>query len=56
MVPAGYFVNPPLADFHLTAAATDAIDKGVSLPEAGLDLDGQPHSAGAAPDLGADER
>jgi hypothetical protein len=56
MVPAGDFVNPAGADFHLTAAATDAIDKGVAVPEAGLDLDGQPHTAGAAPDLGADER
>jgi len=56
MVRAADFVNAPLADFHLTAAATDAIDKGVPLPEAGLDLDGHPHTAGAAPDLGADER
>ncbi len=48
------FVNAAAGDFHLAAGATDAIDKGVVVPEAGLDLDGQPH--GAAPDLGADER
>jgi hypothetical protein len=56
MVPAGDFVNAAAADFHLAAGASDAIDKGVALPEAGLDLDGQPHTAGAGPDLGADER
>jgi hypothetical protein len=56
MVPATDFINAAAADFHLTAAATDAIDKGVTVPEAGLDMDGQPHTAGAAPDLGADER
>jgi hypothetical protein len=56
MVPASDFVNPAAADLHLTAAANDAIDKGVVIPEAGLDVDGQPHSTGAAPDLGADER
>jgi len=54
--------NTPLAylvaagtDFHLTAGAANAIDKGVSLPQAGSDLDGDPHATGA-PDLGADER
>jgi hypothetical protein len=54
MVPAAYFTNVAGLDFHLSATATDALDKGVVLPEAGLDLDGQPH--GPAPDLGADER
>jgi hypothetical protein len=53
-VPASYFADPATADLHLTSAATDAIDHGVVLPEAGLDIDGQPH--GSMPDLGADER
>jgi hypothetical protein len=55
MAPASDFANPVTGDLHLTAGATDAIDKGVPLPEAGLDLDGQTHTNGA-PDLGADER
>jgi hypothetical protein len=50
-----YFVNPGQRDFHLTSVAVDAIDHGVVLPEAGLDMDGAPHTHGA-PDLGADER
>jgi hypothetical protein len=53
--PAAYFKDPASGDLHLTTAATDAIDKGVALPEAGLDIDGDPHTAGPAPDLGADE-
>lgn len=53
--PDSYFVDVPMHDFHLSASADNAIDVGVVLPEAGLDLDGEPHTAGAAPDLGADE-
>jgi hypothetical protein len=49
------FIDAAHADLHLAPTATDAIDQGVALPEAGLDIDGQPHTAGAAPDLGADE-
>lgn len=52
--PLNLFVNVG-QDFHLTAAATQAIDQGVAVPEAGVDLDGEPHTKGA-PDLGADER
>jgi len=52
--PLGYFTTAG-ADFHLTAGAANAIDKGVSVAEAGIDLDGEPHTVGA-PDLGADER
>ncbi len=51
--PLGYFASAG-KDFHLTAGATNAIDKGVSGPSAGVDMDGQAHDQGA-PDLGADE-
>jgi hypothetical protein len=53
--PASYLQAPEQGDFHLTASASDAIDRGVAVAEAGLDMDGEPHTAGA-PDLGADER
>ena len=29
---------------------------GVTVAEAGLDIDGETHDRGAAPDIGADER
>jgi hypothetical protein len=51
--PASYFVTPG-SDFHLTAGAANAIDKGVSVSQAGVDIDGETHDKGA-PDLGADE-
>ena len=54
-VPASYFESPSGMNFHLTPLATGAIDKGTAVVEAGLDIDGQPHNAGAAPDIGADE-
>lgn len=53
--PASYLVAPASGDFHLTSSATDAIDRGLIVEAAGLDLDGELHSHGA-PDLGADER
>ena len=53
-VPLTYFMNPAVQDFHLLASAVNAIDKGVVVPEAGLDMDGVAH--GATPDLGAYER
>ena len=40
-------------NFHLVSTATNAIDKGVVVTEAGLDMDGLPH--GGMPDLGAYE-
>jgi hypothetical protein len=53
--PASYLLDPGQNDFHLTAAAAaGAIDRGVAVAEAGLDIDGEPHTANA-PDLGADE-
>jgi hypothetical protein len=54
MVPDATFVSVP-TDFHLAAGATTAIDQGVTVTEAGLDLDGEPHTHGP-PDIGADER
>jgi hypothetical protein len=52
--PLADLVAPGQGDFHLAATASDAIDRGVGVAEAGLDLDGEPHTRGA-PDLGADE-
>jgi hypothetical protein len=53
--PASYLAAPATGDFHLTSAASDAIDRGVVVEGSGLDVDGEPHGHGA-PDLGADER
>ena len=55
-VPLDYFADAAGGDAHLTAAATEAIDRGVVDAQSGLDLDGEPHDRGTAPDLGADER
>jgi hypothetical protein len=52
--PLSYFANIDARDLHLTDLATDAIDKGVVV-DAGLDMDGERHDRGSAPDLGADE-
>ena len=52
-VPAAYFMNPAMQDLHLVTTATNAIDKGMVVTEAGLDMDGVSH--GASPDLGAYE-
>jgi hypothetical protein len=54
-VPAGWFRSPARLDFHLRHAATGAIDRGVRLGAAGLDIDGARHNAGLLPDIGADE-
>jgi hypothetical protein len=48
------FVAAASLDFHLAASAAAAIDAGIELDDAGDDIDGTPHDAGA-PDLGADE-
>jgi hypothetical protein len=53
--PESYLVDPAHGDFHLTAAASDAIDRGTAVAEAGQDIDGELHTQGV-PDLGADER
>ena len=50
-----YFVNPAIADLHLTPAATQAIDLGVYLPLVLTDWDGETRPAGAGSDIGADE-
>jgi hypothetical protein len=47
----GYFVDPPSGNLALTAAATGAIEKGVSLPEVTDDIRGRRRSQ--HPDLGA---
>ncbi len=52
--PLAYFVAAG-SDFHLQSGAANAIDQGVSVAQAGVDMDGQAHDQGA-PDLGADER
>jgi hypothetical protein len=53
-VPPRWFRNPARLDFHLRRSATGAIDRGLEVSSAGLDIDGTPHAVGA-PDLGADE-
>jgi len=47
----GYFVDPASGNLALTQAATEAIDKGVSLPDVTEDIRRQPRSE--RPDLGA---
>lgn len=53
--PLDLFADAGALDFHLAASAGAAIDQGVVLDDAGLDLDGEPRTDGS-PDLGADER
>ncbi len=51
-----WFANPAAGDLHLTVAATAAIDQAAALPGLTDDYDDHPRPAGAAPDIGADER
>jgi hypothetical protein len=51
-----WFADAGGLDFHLTGAAAPAIDQGTTEAQAGLDIDGEAHDHGGAPDLGADER
>lgn len=53
-VPLSYFVDGAAGDAHLTASATDAIDRGVAIPECPTDAEGM--SRVGPPDLGAYER
>ena len=53
--PLSLFVDPGALDFHLQAGATQAIDQGIPVAEAGLDIDGEAHDIGP-PDIGGDER
>jgi len=55
MVDLAIFADAAGGDLHLAAGASVAIDQGIPLDDAGDDLDGEPHTAGA-PDLGCDER
>ncbi|MBW2733367.1 MAG: hypothetical protein JRH20_13335 [Deltaproteobacteria bacterium] len=52
--PASLFVDPANANYRLKASASQAIDQGVVVGEAGLDLEGVAHDVGL-PDLGAYE-
>jgi hypothetical protein len=52
--PAGYFKNAAGVDYHLRPGAAGAIDRGLVVKEAGLDMDGRPHDVGP-PDYGAYE-
>ncbi len=52
--PMSFFVDPAAGDLHLSGAASSALGAGVPHPDAGLDIDGEPHDP-SAPDLGADE-
>jgi hypothetical protein len=53
-VPSRWFRSPRRFDFHLRPSATGAINRGVELTAAGLDIDGERRADGR-PDLGADE-
>lgn len=53
--PWAMFADPAAGDVHLVGDTGDAVDQGVAVGAAGVDIDGEPHTAGAAPDLGADE-
>jgi hypothetical protein len=52
-VPMTWFVSPTTGDAHLTAAATNARNRGTLFANAGLDMDGQTRENPC--DLGADE-
>jgi hypothetical protein len=52
--PASWFRNAARLDFHLRRGAAGAINRGVRVRAAGLDIDGRPHGVGR-PDIGADE-
>ncbi|UCG49512.1 MAG: hypothetical protein JSU94_06960, partial [Phycisphaerales bacterium] len=47
----GYFVDPTSGNLALTREATEAIDKGVSLPDVTEDIRRRPRSG--RPDIGA---
>lgn len=49
------FVDAANLDFRLLETATDAIDQGVEVDDAGLDFTGQARPRGDAPDIGAHE-
>jgi len=51
----GMFVNPAVADLHLIASDTNAIDKGLTLSTVTNDIDGDRRPRGTRSDIGADE-
>ena len=52
---AAMFVNPAQGDLHLRVTASQAINRGVAVPNVDTDWDGDKRPAGSAPDVGADE-
>jgi hypothetical protein len=52
---ASLFVDVALRDYHLSAASP-ALDRGQTLASVAVDIEGQARPAGAASDIGADER
>jgi len=52
--PLAWLLDPSGGDFHLRPDAGGALERGLEVSGAGLDIDGVPHAHGA-PDLGADE-
>ena len=54
-IDADLFVNVEQRDFRLIESATDAIDNGIELDGAGLDMAGRTRPQGDAPDIGAHE-
>jgi hypothetical protein len=54
-VSSGWFLNTSIADLHLTASASGAIDQASVLASVTNDFDKQIRPIGAAPDKGADE-
>jgi hypothetical protein len=52
--PLSWLADPPGGDFHLRPEASGAVDRGLAVSGAGLDIDGVPHGHGP-PDIGADE-
>ncbi len=54
-IEADLFVDVEDRDFRLVESATDAIEEGIELDDAGLDMEGQTRPRGDAPDIGAHE-
>ena len=49
------FLNTAQGDLHLRVTASQAIDRGVAVPNVDTDWDGDKRPAGSVPDVGADE-
>lgn len=53
--PAASFVNAGKGNYRLRQSASQLIDKGVVIKDAGRDIDGTPRNLGSGPDIGAFE-